>query len=55
MGLHVGVGMCALEDIQLVFAKLEASLETDFMTDSVRDIMTTSGQQLKDAESKLGG
>lgn len=55
MGLHFGVVMTALEDIQQVIAKLEASLETDFMTDSVRDIMTTSVQQLKDAESKLGG
>ena len=55
MGLHFGVVMTALEDIQQVIAKLEASLATDFMTDSVRDIMTTSVAQLKDAESKLGG
>ena len=55
MSLHMGVVMTALEDIQQVIAKLEASLETAFMTDSVRDIMTTSVQQLKDAESKLGG
>jgi hypothetical protein len=44
MGIHIGVVMTALEDIQLAITKLEASLEQDFMTDAVRDIMTTAGR-----------
>jgi hypothetical protein len=47
--------MTSLEDIQEAIRILEASLATDFMTDSVRDIMTTAVAHLKDAASKLGG
>ena len=50
MGVHLGVVMTALQDIQLAIAKLEASLEQDFMTDAVRDIMTTAVGHLRDAE-----
>jgi hypothetical protein len=53
MGIHIGVVMTALEDIQLAITKLEASLEQDFMTDAVRDIMTTAVAHLRDAESQL--
>ena len=45
--------MTALEDIQEALKTMEASLATDFMTDSVRDIMTTAVNLLKDAESQL--
>ena len=55
MGIHIGVVMTALEDIQLAIKKLEASLEQDFMTDAVRDIMTTAVGHLRDAESQLIG
>jgi hypothetical protein len=55
MGIHIGVVMTALEDIQLAITKLEASLEQDFMTDAVRDIMTTAVAHLRDAESQLVG
>jgi len=55
MGIHIGVVMTALEDIQLAIAKLNASLEQDFMTDAVREIMTTAIVHLRDAESQLLG
>lgn len=45
--------MTALEDIQQTIKEVEQSLATDFMTDSVRDIMTRAIAFLKDAESKL--
>tara|TARA_R110002020_G_scaffold10891_1_gene41415 strand:- start:77 stop:220 length:144 start_codon:yes stop_codon:yes gene_type:complete len=45
--------MTALEDVQNAIAILEASLATDFMTDSVKDIMTRAVAGLKDAETKL--
>ena len=45
--------MTALEDIQEAIKTMEASLATDFMTDSVRDIMGTAVQLLKDAEAKM--
>jgi len=45
--------MTAIEDIQEAISKMEASLQTDFMTDAVRDILTTAVGLLKDAESKL--
>jgi hypothetical protein len=45
----------SLEDIQEVIRELEASLATDFLTDSVRDIMTRAVNFLKDAESQLDG
>jgi hypothetical protein len=47
--------MTPLEDIQEAIRTLEASLATDFMTDSVRDIITTAVARLKDAASELGG
>ena len=47
--------MTALEDIQEAIKEIEQSLERDFMTDSVRDIMTRAVQFLKDAESQLDG
>tara|TARA_R100001509_G_scaffold154722_1_gene116575 strand:- start:868 stop:1011 length:144 start_codon:yes stop_codon:yes gene_type:complete len=47
--------MTALEDIQEAIKEMEQSLETDFMTDSVKDIMTRAVAFLKDAESKLDG
>ncbi len=45
--------MTALEDIQGAIQTMEASLATDFMTDAVRDIMSTAVRLLKDAEAKL--
>ena len=45
--------MTALEDIQEAIQTMEASLATDFMTDAVRDIMSTAVQRLKDAKDKL--
>ena len=47
--------MTALEDIQEAIKTMEASLATDFMTDSVRDIMSPAVQLLKDAEAKMAG
>ena len=47
--------MTALEDIQEVIRELEASLATDFLTDSVRDIMTRAVDFLKDGESQRDG
>jgi hypothetical protein len=44
--------MTAIEDIQEAISMMEASLETDFMTEAVRDIMTTAVSLLKDAESQ---
>ena len=55
MSIHIGIVMSALEDIELAITKLEASLEQDFMTDAVREIMTTAVAHLKDAKTKLGG
>jgi len=55
MGIHIGVVMTALEDIQLAIDKLEASLEQDFMTDAVRDIITTAIAHLLDAKNQLVG
>ena len=45
--------MTAIEDIQEAIRTMEASLATDFMTDSVREIMTTAVALLKDGESQL--
>jgi|TARA_R100001015_G_C4500935_1_gene75512 hypothetical protein len=45
--------MTAIEDIQEAISTMEASLATDFMTDAVRDIMSTAVKLLKDAESQL--
>jgi|TARA_S200002703_G_scaffold17104_1_gene14166 hypothetical protein len=45
--------MTALEEIQEAIKTMEASLSTDFMTDAVREIMTTAVNLLKDAESQL--
>ena len=47
--------MTALEDIQEAIKEMEQSLEPDFMTDAVKDIMTRAVAFLKDAESKLDG
>tara|TARA_R110000796_G_scaffold163958_1_gene280910 strand:+ start:5050 stop:5190 length:141 start_codon:yes stop_codon:yes gene_type:complete len=46
--------MTALENIQLAIAKLEASLEQDFITVPVREIISTAVQRLKDAETQIG-
>jgi hypothetical protein len=45
--------MSAEELIQEVIDRLNASLATDFMTNSVRDIMTTSVADLDDALDDL--
>jgi len=45
--------MTALEDIEEAIDTMEASLATDFMTNSVRDIMRTAVQRLKDAKAKM--
>ncbi len=45
--------MTAIEEIQEAIRAMEASLATDFMTETVRDIMTTAVSLLKDAESRL--
>jgi|TARA_R100000388_G_C7091668_1_gene88027 hypothetical protein len=55
MVIKLEITMTALEDIQEVIRELEASLATDFLTDSVRDIMTRAVNFLKDAESQLDG
>ena len=47
--------MIAIENIQETIRVLEASLATDFLTDSVREIMTRSVAMLKEAETELGG
>ena len=47
--------MTAKENIQEAIKEMEASLATDFLTDSVRDIMTRAVNFLKDAESELDG
>tara|TARA_R100001086_G_C11673582_1_gene213624 strand:+ start:367 stop:501 length:135 start_codon:yes stop_codon:yes gene_type:complete len=43
--------MTAEEQIAEAIRILERSLATDFMTDSVRDIMTRAVQKLKSAQS----
>jgi len=45
--------MTALEDIEEAIETMEASLQTDFMTNAVRDIMTNAVNVLKDAKSQL--
>ncbi len=47
--------MTALEDIREAIKEMEQSLATDFMTDAVKDIMTSAVAFLKDAESKPDG
>ena len=47
--------MTAIENIQETIRVLEASLATDFLPDSVREIMTRCVAMLKEAESELGG
>ena len=43
--------MTAEEQIAEAIRSLEDSLATDFMTDSVRDIMTRAVENLKNAQS----
>ena len=45
--------MTALDDIEEAIATMEASLATDFMTNSVRDVLRTAVQRLKDAKAKM--
>ena len=47
--------MFALDDIQLAIDKLQASLEQDFMTDVVREIIKTAIAHLLDAKNQLVG
>ena len=47
--------MTAIENIQETIRVLEASLATDFLTDSVREIMTRCVAMLKEAATELGG
>ena len=49
----IGV-MTPIQYVKNTIALLEASLATDFLTDSVRDIMTRSVADLKEAEKQLG-
>jgi|TARA_A100001015_G_C14966485_1_gene703191 hypothetical protein len=53
MVTQLEVTMTALEDIEEAIETMEASLATDFMTNAVRDIMSTAVQRLKDAKEKL--
>ena len=46
--------MTPIQYVKNAIALLEASLATDFLTDSVRDIMTRSVADLKEAEKQLG-
>jgi len=55
MGIQIGVVMTSIQEIQLAIDKLDASLASDFMTDSVRQIMVTAVQHLRDAATQLGG
>ena len=49
----IGV-MTPIQYVKNAIALLEASLATDFLTDSLRDIMTRSVADLKEAEKQLG-
>ena len=45
--------MTALDDIEDAIATMEASLATDIMTNSVRDVLRAAVEHLKDAKAKM--